>query len=197
MRGTPTRLPYWPQLMRPMDLPPSRSSFVSWSESNDRATAERAPPGHDFGRYVRPARTWLTRRRQCSSGHCQGSRGFCSVMEGSFGAVRRAAVCYERQFSTGEAMTIPKIALVMGDAAGVGIELAARLLASPDEVGETGVLAIGDAGLLNRGAAVAGLTLDVPVVRDAGEAAFRPGRPELLDLGHDGAGDIPQGVPTR
>src|ERR671939_684316 len=53
-------------------------------------------------------------------------------------------------------MTVPKIALVMGDAAGVGIELAARLLA----------------------------------------AAFRLGRPELLDLGHNGAGDIPQGVPT-
>jgi 4-hydroxythreonine-4-phosphate dehydrogenase len=92
-------------------------------------------------------------------------------------------------------MTILKIALVMGDAAGVGIELAARLLAA-DEIGEAGVLAIGDAGLLSRGATVAGLDLDLAVVRDAGEAAFRPGRPELLDLGHNGAGDIPQGVPT-
>ena len=50
MRGTPTRLPYWPQAMRPIDLPPSRSSLVSWSESNESATAQRAPPGHDFGR---------------------------------------------------------------------------------------------------------------------------------------------------
>ncbi|HEX8166753.1 MAG TPA: 4-hydroxythreonine-4-phosphate dehydrogenase PdxA [Beijerinckiaceae bacterium] len=91
---------------------------------------------------------------------------------------------------------VPKIALVMGDAAGVGIELAARLLAATDEVRHAGVLAIGDAGLLRRGAEVAGLGLDVPVARDAGAAAFRPGRPELLDLGHDGAGDIPQGKPT-
>ena len=50
MRGTPTRLPYWPQAMRPIDLPPSRSSLVSWSESNDSATAQRAPPFHAFGR---------------------------------------------------------------------------------------------------------------------------------------------------
>ena len=28
-RGTPLRLPYWPCDIRPMDLPPSRSSFVS------------------------------------------------------------------------------------------------------------------------------------------------------------------------
>jgi 4-hydroxythreonine-4-phosphate dehydrogenase len=91
---------------------------------------------------------------------------------------------------------VPKIALVMGDAAGVGTELAARLLAETGEIGEAAVLAIGDAGLLRRGAKVAGLDLDPPVVRDVGEAVFRPGRPELLDLGHDGAEDIPQGVPT-
>jgi 4-hydroxythreonine-4-phosphate dehydrogenase len=93
-------------------------------------------------------------------------------------------------------MTVPKIALVMGDAAGVGIELAARLLAATDEIREAAVLAIGDAGLLRRGAKVAGLALDLAVLRDAGEAAFRPGRPELLDVGHEGAETIPQGVPT-
>ena len=46
MRGTPTRAPYWPQASRPIDLPPSRRSLVSWSLSNDSATAQRAPPGH-------------------------------------------------------------------------------------------------------------------------------------------------------
>jgi hypothetical protein len=55
-----------------MDSPPSRSSLVSWSESKDSATAQRAPPGHEAGRRLRPARTRSTMRRQCASGHCQG-----------------------------------------------------------------------------------------------------------------------------
>src|SRR5215208_5247692 len=74
MRGIPTRLPYWPQLMRPIDLPPSRSSLVSWSESNDSATAHRAPSFHADGRRRRPARTCSTSLRQCGSVHCQGSK---------------------------------------------------------------------------------------------------------------------------
>ena len=57
-----------------MDLPPSRSSLVSWSESKESATAQRAPSGHAAGRSGRPARTWSTIFRHCSSGHCQGSR---------------------------------------------------------------------------------------------------------------------------
>ncbi len=74
MRGTPTRLPNCPQASRPIELPPSRRSLVSWSLSNDSATAQRAPPGHSAGRNLRPARTRLTRLRHSSSGHCQGSR---------------------------------------------------------------------------------------------------------------------------
>ncbi len=90
----------------------------------------------------------------------------------------------------------PKIALVMGDAAGVGIELAARLLAQDEEIGGAAVLVIGDAGLLRRGADTAGIELAVPVIRDVAEAAFEPGRPQLLDLGHAAADAIPQGVAT-
>src|SRR6516165_11819250 len=80
MLGTPTRLPYCPHAMRPIDLPPSRSSFVSWSESKESAKAQRAPPFQLFGRKLRPARTWLTRPRQCFSGHCQGSNFVMSLM---------------------------------------------------------------------------------------------------------------------
>src|SRR5215470_12362476 len=80
MFGTPTRLPYCPHAMRPIDLPPSRSSFVSWSESKESAKAQRAPPFHLFGWKLRPARTWLTRPRQCFSGHCQGSSFVMSFM---------------------------------------------------------------------------------------------------------------------
>ena len=50
MRGTPWRLPYWPCDSLPMESPPSRSSLVSWSESNESATAQRAPPFQLRGR---------------------------------------------------------------------------------------------------------------------------------------------------
>ena len=62
MRGTPTRLPYWPQDMRPIDLPPSRSSLVSWSESKESATAQRAPSFQALGRQ-RPAGAHLVHQR--------------------------------------------------------------------------------------------------------------------------------------
>src|SRR5258706_7319309 len=82
MRGIPWRLPYWPCDRRPMDSPASRSSLVSWSESNESAIAQRAPPFHTAGRSARPARTRPTISRQCSSGHCQGCRpAFSSFME--------------------------------------------------------------------------------------------------------------------
>ena len=91
---------------------------------------------------------------------------------------------------------VPRIALVMGDAAGVGIELAARLLAQEAELAEAAVLVVGDPALLARGAAEAGVALNVPVVREAAAARFAPGDPELLDLGHEAAEAIPQGIPT-
>jgi hypothetical protein len=75
MRGMPARLPYWPWLRRPIDSPPSRSSPVSWSESNEIATAQRAPSGHTSGRSVLPARTRSTMPRQRASDHCQGCSG--------------------------------------------------------------------------------------------------------------------------
>ena len=91
-------------------------------------------------------------------------------------------------------MAAPKIALVMGDAAGVGIELAARLLSQEGELAEAAVIAIGDPELLRRSADDAGVEIDPPVLRDASEARFEPGRPELLDLRHGAAAAIPQGV---
>ena len=57
MRGTPLRLPYWPCDSLLMEPPPSRSSLVSWSESKENATAQRAPSFQAAGFSVRPART--------------------------------------------------------------------------------------------------------------------------------------------
>ncbi len=73
MRGTACRLPYWPWLMRIGLSSPSRSGIVSWSASNEIATAQRAPPGQAAGARLRPARARPTMRRQTGSAHCQGS----------------------------------------------------------------------------------------------------------------------------
>jgi 4-hydroxythreonine-4-phosphate dehydrogenase len=80
--------------------------------------------------------------------------------------------------------SVPRIGLVMGDPCGISPELTARLLADPEVTGAAAILVIGDARVLGRGAAVAGVELDLPAVRRAAEAEPAPGRPALLDLGH-------------
>ena len=103
MRGIPWRLPYWPCDRRPIDSPASRSSLVSWSESNDSATAQRAPPCHAAGRSDRPARTRSTIARQRSSGHCQGA---CLVFVFHWGAtpiLRARSVMNADSFATNRA----------------------------------------------------------------------------------------------
>ncbi|MFC7397406.1 4-hydroxythreonine-4-phosphate dehydrogenase PdxA [Chelatococcus sp. GCM10030263] len=91
----------------------------------------------------------------------------------------------------------PRIALVMGDAAGVGAELTAKLLACHDEIRNIRLIVLGDRKLLQNGARIAGVTLDLPVVETAEGLALEPGRPVLLDLQHKDADAIPVGRPTR
>src|ERR1035437_307028 len=74
MRGVPWRAPYWPWLMRIGLSSPSRNGLVSWSASNDSATAHCAPPGQAAGFRLRPARARLTMFRHTSSDHCHGCR---------------------------------------------------------------------------------------------------------------------------
>ena len=50
-----------------MALPPAPSSKHSWSQSNENATAQRAPTGHSCGASDRPARTRAIVRRHSSS----------------------------------------------------------------------------------------------------------------------------------
>lgn len=87
-----------------------------------------------------------------------------------------------------------KIALVMGDAAGVSAELAAKLLAHPASAEHAGILVIGSAAVLTRGAEIAGVGLRVQSVADPDAAEFEPGRPTLFDPGHEDPEAIPQGV---
>ncbi len=82
-------------------------------------------------------------------------------------------------------MRVPRLALVIGDAAGIGPELTARLLGRPEVVERAAVLVIGDARVLERGMEQAGERPAVAVAGDAEAAAamVAPGRPVLWDRG--------------
>ena len=86
----------------------------------------------------------------------------------------------------------PTLALAIGDPAGIGPELAARLLADAEVRDAAHLVVIGDRRVLRRGAVVAGVEADLPVVTDAAEAG--PGRTVLLDLGHLDPDSIAAGV---
>src|SRR5437016_1114044 len=73
MRREPTRAPYSPWLSLPGRVSASRSGMVSWSQSNDSATATRAWFGHVSGASERPARTCWTCERQVGSSQRHGS----------------------------------------------------------------------------------------------------------------------------
>ena len=86
----------------------------------------------------------------------------------------------------------PTLALAIGDPAGIGPELAARLLADAEVRDAAHLVVVGDRRVLRRGAEAAGVGADVPVVTDPAGAV--PGRTVLLDLGHLDPGTITVGV---
>lgn len=73
----------------------------------------------------------------------------------------------------------PRIALAMGDAAGVSAELAARVLADPEIRAAAAITVIGDRRMLEQGARFAGVELDI-----AAHGTAAPDHPVLIDLGH-------------
>ncbi len=75
-----------------------------------------------------------------------------------------------------------RIALAIGDAGGVGPELAAKLLADP-ALKDQDVVVVGDASVLKMGASHAGVTLDLPVV-SADQVGSLPSGHVLVDLGN-------------
>ncbi len=72
------------------------------------------------------------------------------------------------------AYPLPTLALALGDAAGIGGELAAKVLSDATVVQEARYIVIGDRRQLDAGAAQAGLTLDVP--------DWNPDRPQDVAL---------------
>lgn len=75
----------------------------------------------------------------------------------------------------------PVIAMAMGDPAGISPEIAAKLLAADAVRNAADIVVFGDRRVLEAGAKVAGLRLDIDVEADAADVR-RGGRPVLIDL---------------
>jgi 4-hydroxythreonine-4-phosphate dehydrogenase len=87
----------------------------------------------------------------------------------------------------------PTLALAIGDPAGVGPELAARLTADPEIRAAASLIVVGDRRVLDRGAAETGVSLDMDVCSTPASAV--PGaRPVLLDLANLDPATIKRGV---
>ena len=89
----------------------------------------------------------------------------------------------------------PVLALAIGDPAGIGPELAAKLVADPAVQGAATLIVIGDRRVLQRGADTAGVTVDLPVVETAD--SLPRGQSALLDLRHLDPDSIEVGVAAK
>lgn len=90
----------------------------------------------------------------------------------------------------------PVVALAIGDPAGIGPELAARLVADAGIRDAALLIVVGDARVLQRGAEQAGVVVDVDT-RSAGDDLRPRDRPLLLDLGHLDPDSIEPGRPQQ
>src|SRR5512145_2493132 len=71
----------------------------------------------------------------------------------------------------------PVVALTLGDPAGIGPELVARLLARPDTVAQGDVVLIGDRWLWEEGQRIAGVQVDCDPVAGFDDVRGRTGMP--------------------
>jgi 4-hydroxythreonine-4-phosphate dehydrogenase len=91
----------------------------------------------------------------------------------------------------------PRIALAMGDAAGISAELAAKVLADETVRSAARIVVFGDARVLAEGARVAGLPVDVEIVPDDGQPLPASDRPILVDLAHCDPAEVPLGEVSK
>ncbi|MBB5463704.1 4-hydroxythreonine-4-phosphate dehydrogenase PdxA [Paraburkholderia sp. Cpub6] len=70
--------------------------------------------------------------------------------------------------------TLPVIALTLGDPAGIGAELIAKLLARPDAASRANLVLVGDRWLWEAGQRVAGVQVDVEPIASLAAARNRP-----------------------
>lgn len=87
----------------------------------------------------------------------------------------------------------PTIAFAMGDAAGIGSELMARVLADREILAAARFLVIGDRRVLDRGAQAVGVTIDLPSIGPDDPLPDGGAGPVLIDLGHLDPAEAPFG----
>ncbi|RYH12011.1 4-hydroxythreonine-4-phosphate dehydrogenase PdxA [Tropicimonas sp. IMCC6043] len=85
-----------------------------------------------------------------------------------------------------------RVAMAIGDAGGISAELAAKVIAD-SEANEGDLVVLGDRRLLERGAAEAGVTLDLPVLTVDAVDARLPEGSFLIDMGNCDPTDVPVG----
>lgn len=90
---------------------------------------------------------------------------------------------------------LPTIALAMGDPAGVSPELTAKLLANNEVRAAARFVVFGDRRILDDGARIAGVALDIAVV-SPGSSYDATEKPVLVDLGHLAPQDVKRGEAT-
>src|ERR1035437_1263364 len=91
----------------------------------------------------------------------------------------------------------PRLALAIGDPAGIGPELAARLLADKDITDAAQIIAIGDSRVLDEGARVAGVRIDVKRCSLDEPLSVDSHKPILVDMAHLDPKTIPIGKDSR
>jgi 4-hydroxythreonine-4-phosphate dehydrogenase len=97
---------------------------------------------------------------------------------------------------TTKTAALPVIVLAIGDPAGVGPELAAKLVADPDVRAAMSLVVVGDRRVLERGASDSGVILDIDI-RGPNESIASAGKPVLIDLGNLDPATIDHGVASE
>jgi 4-hydroxythreonine-4-phosphate dehydrogenase len=76
----------------------------------------------------------------------------------------------------------PILGITMGDPSGIGPEIMAKAMARDDVHDVCRPLAVGDAGAIRQGIAIAGVSLAVRTISDVDDAEFTRGTVDVLDL---------------
>ncbi len=90
----------------------------------------------------------------------------------------------------------PTIAMAMGDPAGISSELAARLLSQEDVRAAAAIIVYGDRRVIEEGARVANVPLDLYVVSPDSALPGNPAKPVLVDLGNLDPAEVAMGEAT-
>lgn len=95
-----------------------------------------------------------------------------------------------------QSLSRPTLALAMGDPAGISAELTAKLLVSDTVREQARIVVFGDRRVLEDGATVAGVELDIEIAGDGKTVPPDPERPVLVDLGNLDPKDVTPGQAT-